>query len=135
MRRIWWIPIIAAGLLFLYVTALPGDLAVGRDSDDGITGTYTVNGVTPFGEEYSGTAVIVRSDAGYDIEWIVTGVIQRGTAQLDGVTLTAEWEATSSATGGSGRSVYTVGPDGSIVGQRFVDGVEEAGSEELLPEA
>ena len=135
MRRIWWIPIIAAGLAFLYLTALPGDLAVGRDDEDDITGTYTVNGVNPFGEEYSGTAVIVRNEVGYDIEWIVTGVIQRGTAQLDGVTLTAEWEATSSATGGSGRSVYTVEADGSIIGQRFVDGIDGAGSEELFPEA
>lgn len=135
MRRVWWIPIIIAGLVFLYFTALPGDLAVGRDDQSGIAGTYTVNGVDPTGLEYSGTAVIVAVEGGYDIEWIVTGVIQRGTGTLDGDTLSATWEATSSAGGGSGRSVYTVESDGRLVGQRFIDGVDEPGPEELFPEA
>lgn len=135
MRRTWWILILALGLVFMYFTALPGDFAVGRDSDDDIVGTYTVNGTNPAGEEYSGTAVIVASAAGYEMEWIITGVIQRGTAEFDGTTLIAEWEATSSATGGSGRSEYLLQPDGRFVGQRFIDGVDDPGDEELFPEA
>ncbi len=135
MRRIWWIPIVIASLAFLYFTALPGDLAVGRDSEDGIAGTYTVNGINPIGEEYSGTAVIVATDVGFDIEWIVTGAIQQGTGTLDGVTLTTAWEATSAAAGGSGRSIYTLEADGSLVGQRFIDGVDGSGTETLFPDA
>ena len=135
MRRIWWIPIIIASLVFLYFTALPGDLAVGRDSEDGIAGTYTVNGLNPLGEEYSGTAVIVATDSGFDVEWIVTGVIQRGTGNLEGSTFTTTWEATSAAAGGAGRSIYVIQSDGSLVGERFIDGVDEPGTEELFPEA
>lgn len=135
MRRIWWIPIIVGGLVFLYYTALPGDSPVGRDDPSGIAGTYTVNGVESTGEEYSGTAVIVATDGGYDIEWIVTGVIQRGDATLDGTTLTATWEATSSAEPATGRTVYSLEPDGRLVGRRFVDGVAEPSTEELFPEA
>jgi len=134
-RRLWWLLIIAVGLVFLYFTALPGDLAVGRDDSTGIAGTYTVNGVDPTGLEYSGTAVIVDTGSGYDIEWIVTGVIQRGIGTLVGDTLTATWEATSSAGGGSGRSIYIVGDDGALIGERFIDGVDEPGVEELFPEA
>ena len=135
MRRLWLILLVITGLLFLYFTALPGDLAVGRDDDTGIAGTYTVNGVDPTGLEYSGTAVIVAVDDGFDVEWIVTGVIQRGTGSLDGDTFAVVWEATSSATGGSGRSIYGVQPDGRLVGERFIDGVDEPGSEELFPDA
>lgn len=135
MRRLWFsVLVIIVGLGFLYFTALPGDLAVGRDDDTGIAGTYTVNGVDPTGQEYSGTAVIVAVDDGFDIEWIITGVIQRGTGTLDGDTLTATWEATSSATGGSGRSIYVLQADGRLIGQRFIDGVADAGPEELFPD-
>jgi hypothetical protein len=134
-RRLWWLLIVAVGLVFLYFTALPGDLAVGRDDSTGISGVYTVNGVDPTGLEYSGTAVIVDTESGYDIEWIVTGVIQRGIGTLVGDTLTADWEATSSAGGGSGRSIYTVRDDGALIGERFIDGVDESGIEELFPEA
>ncbi len=54
---------------------------------------------------------------------------------LDGDTLDVSWEATSSATGGSGRSVYTIESDGRLVGERLIDGVDEAGTEELFPDA
>ncbi len=49
-------------LLMLYSCALPGDFAVGKDSEVGLSGTYTVNGLDAQGVEYSGTVVIVATD-------------------------------------------------------------------------
>jgi len=58
MKLLWWVVGITAFLIMLYNCALPGDLAVGRDRDNGLAGTYTVNGVDPTGIEYSGTVII-----------------------------------------------------------------------------
>jgi hypothetical protein len=138
MRRIWWVVAVAAFLVMLYQCALPGDLAVGPDSHDGLAGTYTVNGVNTTGVEYSGTVVITAGDLpdSYDLEWIVTGSIQEGTGRLAGDRLTVEWETVSSAGGaGSGTADYTLEPDGRLVGTRSVDGLAEVGTEEIFPEA
>lgn len=136
MKRLLWIGGLGAALVFLYFTALPGDLAVGRDAETGIAGTYTVNGTDPTRAEYSGTAVIVETSdsAVFDVEWIITSAIQRGTGTLQGSTFSVDWEATASAGGGSGRSVYVVEADGRLVGERFIDGVDEPGPETLFPD-
>lgn len=137
-RWLWWVVGIAAGLVFLYVTALPGDFAVGNDGP-GLIGTYTVNGVDPTGAEYSGTAVIVQDqdrldDGAYAIEWIITNAVQQGTGTVSGDTFTVTWNSTASASPGSGRTIYTIQPDGNLTGLRYVDGVDEPGTEELFLE-
>lgn len=113
---------------------LPGDTL--RDGP-GIAGTYVVNGVDPIDVEYSGTVTIVeRSGSDYDMEWIITGTIQRGTGQLVGDRLTVEWDTVVSARGeSSGTAEYIVGDDGVLRGTRTVDGVDESGTEEIYPEA
>lgn len=113
---------------------LPGDTL--RDGP-GITGTYVVNGFDPSEVEYSGTVTIVeRSDGDYDIEWIVTGTIQRGTGTLTGDLFTVDWVTVTSPRGeSSGTAEYTVGDDGVLSGTRTVDGVDEPGTEEIFPDA
>ncbi len=137
MKRVWWVVGIAAFLVFLYVTALPGDFAVGRDDEEGIAGTYTVNGVDATGLEYSGTVVITSTDDAdrYDVEWIITNAIQAGSGLVEGSTFTATWTTSAAVEPASGRSVYEITDDGRLVGQRFLDTGGEPATEELFPEA
>ncbi len=137
MKRIWWLVGVVAFLVFLYITALPGNLAVGRDDDSGLAGTYTVNGVDPSGREYSGTLVITDTGADrYRLEWIVTGAIVSGTGVRAGNELNVEWETTAAAAGQrSGTGSYVIMPDGSMTGTRRVDGSDEVGTEEVFPSA
>lgn len=136
MKRLWIAVAVVAGLVFLYLTALPGDLPADRDRTDGLAGTYTVNGVDHTDAEYSGTVVIVETEPGrvYDVEWIITGAIQRGTGTLAIETFTVDWSSTASAADATGRTVYTVRGDGSLQGAVTVDGVDGQGVETLVPE-
>lgn len=132
MRRLWWVLGLAAFLVFLYVTALPGDLPVGRESEGGLLGVYTVNGVDDTGAEYSGTMTIADEDPGdgrYDIEWVITGAIQRGTGMIDGGRLVTEWEVVASADATiSGRTVYELDADGAPVrGERTLTDAADGG--------
>ncbi|MGI9612578.1 MAG: hypothetical protein ACR2QO_06705 [Acidimicrobiales bacterium] len=134
----WWVVGVVAFLVMLYSCALPGDLAVGRDSgSDGLAGTYAVNGVDPSGVEYSGT-VIIRDGEVSDtvtIEWIVTGAVHEGSGVVRGDQLDVEWQTVSSGSGGGeGTAVYRIEGDGSLVGTRLIDGVAEPATEEIFPE-
>lgn len=112
---------------------LPGDTI---DDGPGIAGTYVVNGVDPLGVEYSGTVTIAEADGGdYLIEWIVTGTIQRGTGRLVGDRFSVAWTTVTGGRGdSSGTAEYIVGDDGVMRGTRLVDGIDEAGTEEIYPE-
>lgn len=139
MKWLKWIVLVGAFLVMLYYTALPGNLVTNEGTDgDGIGGTYTVNGEGPTGIEYSGTVVIVTTDDPdlYEIQWIVTGAIDTGTARLSGDTLTVDWE--SVATSGepmTGTAEYVVDADGHIVGTRGVNGIDGVSTEEFFPES
>lgn len=136
VKRVIWVLGILVFCAFLYYTALPGRLPAGRDSDEGIAGTYVVNGIDPTGLEYSGTLVI--SEAGgneYTLEWIVTGSIARGRGVLAGSELAVDWESVAAADLRTGTAFYVIQPDGRMIGSRTVDGVDEAGSEEVFPDA
>lgn len=111
---------------------LPGDTL---DDGEGIVGTYVVNGVDPAGAEYSGTVTIRSAGDEYLVQWLVTGSIQEGTGRLVGDRLIVEWETVTDARGpSSGTAEYVVGEDGVLRGERFVEGVDEAGTEEIFPE-
>lgn len=106
--------------------------------DVGIIGTYTVNGIDPRGEEYSGTVVIAAGEGTdvYVVEWLVAGAIQEGTGVLRGDRLEVDWRTISAPTGdATGTASYTVGPDGDLVGTRTIDGVDGVGTEEIFQEA
>jgi hypothetical protein len=118
----------------LAMCGLPGDEL---DDAGGIAGTYVVNGTDPLGVDYSGTVTISPTDgaATYDVQWIVTGTIQRGVGRLSGDRLTVDWETVTSARGDStGTAEYVVGDDGILRGERLVDGAEGVGTEEIFPE-
>jgi hypothetical protein len=116
----------------LAMCGLPGD---SLDDGEGITGTYVVNGVDPTGVEYSGT-VIVESDGDvYRVQWLVTGSIQAGVGTVTGDVFTVDWRTVTDDRGGSsGTAEYVIGADGTLRGERFVDGVAEPGTEEIFPE-
>ncbi|MGI9608927.1 MAG: hypothetical protein ACR2NL_01395 [Acidimicrobiia bacterium] len=136
MKRLWWVLGVVLFLVFLYFTALPGDLAVGRDDQTGLAGTYTVNGVDPTGREYSGTVVITSTgEDSYSLEWIITGSIVSGLGTQSGNELSVRWETTAAVANGTGSATYEIRPDGSMVGTRVVDGIEGSGTEEIFPEA
>ena len=136
MKRVWWVAGVIVFLGFLYFTALPGDLAVGRDDETGLSGTYTVNGVDPTGREYSGTLVITRTGTDtYALEWIITGSIVSGVGTHSGDRLLVDWETTAAVTSGTGRATYDIRSDGSMIGTRVVNGLEGSGTEEIFPEA
>jgi hypothetical protein len=125
-----------AGLLTLGLggCAFPGDAI---EDGEGILGVYSVNGVDPAGEEYSGTVTITATDDAETvrIEWIVTGSIQEGIGDIDGDTLIVEWTSQSSAAAGEGTAVYTIGDDGVLRGERTTVGIDGVGTEEIFPEA
>ena len=129
--------IILVALGLLYLTALPGDLPADSDGG-GFAGTYLVNGVDPTGLEYSGTVVISATEEvdRFDVEWIVTGGIQRGDGRLVGDTFEVRWETVASGAGaGGGSASYTVEPDGRLVGTKSVAGSDDVGTEEIFPSA
>ncbi len=130
-----WIVAIAAFGAMLYTCALPGVFPADDDSD-GFAGTYTVNGVDPLGVEYSGIVTIVETDdtTRYEVEWIVTGVIQQGVGRLSGDTFMVDWSTIASGGGiGNGTATYTVQADGRLLGTKLVNGFDLEGTEEIFP--
>jgi hypothetical protein len=116
----------------LAMCGLPGD---GLDDGEGIVGTYVVNGVDPTGTEYSGTVSIRSAGDEYVIQWLVTGSIQEGSGRLVGDRLFVDWRTVTDPRGTStGTAEYVVGDDGVLRGERFVDGVEDVGTEAIFPE-
>lgn len=105
----------------------------GTDTPDEIGGTYYVNGTDALGIEYGGQLIITRDGSDYALQWIITGVVQVGTGDFDGVTLEAEWETIEPENGLTGTASYELQPDGSLIGERTTDGVEGAGYEEAFP--
>jgi hypothetical protein len=127
---------LALGLM-LYFCALPGDLPADTDTGTGLAGTYSVNGIDPLGVEYSGTVVIVETDLAntFDVEWIVTGGIHRGTGSRLDQRFDVEWQSIASGGGtGSGTARYDILDDGRLVGTRSVDGFDLTGTEEIFPD-
>jgi hypothetical protein len=106
-----------------------------------LPGTYYVNGEDPQGVEYGGRLEITQGDAPdtYEMQWIITGSLQTGTAVRDGDRLTAEWATVEGSTPADGPSTgtaeYTIESDGTLRGTRTVDGVDEQGTEEAFPVA
>jgi len=59
-----------------------------------IGGTYSVEGTTPEGNAYSGTATISGdSNSGFQVQWTIGDSQYSGTGTLTGDTLTVDWGA------------------------------------------
>ena len=137
MSWLKWIVGFAALVVMVYACALPGQLSVGQDSDDGLPGIYTVNGIDPTGAEYSGTLTIVATDDPrfFDVQWLVTGARQEGTGTLRGRVLTVSWTEVDNATGeGFASSEYVIADDGTMVGTWRAEGFDRPGTEEVFPD-
>jgi len=138
MRRI---PALVVTTLVVAVLAVatgcsePGTAVV---DGEGITGTYTVNGVDARGEEYSGTVVIEATDVGdeYLVRWLVTGAIQEGIGVLRGDVFEVDWSTISAPVGDArGTARYTLSDNGDFTGTRTIDGVDGIGTETIFQEA
>lgn len=136
-RWLWWTLGLVAFLLMLYTCALPpGRLPQGKDNASALSGTFSVNGTDPTGAEYSGTVVIRPTATAdrYDVEWIITGVVQQGTGEHRGDTFTVRWQTVRAAgTPTSGTTTYAIQPDGRLVGTWTASGVEGEGHETVYP--
>ncbi len=99
-----------------------------------LDGTYYVNGVDPEGKDYSGQLIITPTDRPnrYEMSWIITGAIQSGTGRLQGTTLEAEWSSIEGQPEAAGTATYQWQDDGSLIGERVVQGLGVA-TEEALP--
>ena len=124
--------LVATVALLLVGCALPIE---GTDSPDAIGGTYFLNGVDFSGTEYGGQLIITqtaRPDE-YGLQWIVTGSLQTGTGTFDGETLAGTWETIESAGDARGTVQYELRDDGSLAGERLVDGQDTPNTEEAFP--
>lgn len=109
--------------------AVPGNIP-------SLVGTYVVNGVDPLGTEYGGHLTITEGSGlnRYQLQWIITGSIQEGTAGLDGNRLTVDWKTVDGLNRDArGAAEYTVTEAGELYGTRTVVGSEEVGTEEAFP--
>jgi hypothetical protein len=104
--------------------------------DGSLEGNYYINGFDQQGAEYGGSLSITATDDPqvYEMQWIITGSIQTGTATVSGDQLLAEWAALEGFdTASRGTAVYEITPEGELRGERKVDGQDGIGTEEALP--
>ena len=122
-----------AGVLVLTAACLP----TAQLSQDGVFGSYVVNGVDPAGTEYTGRVTISPGVDSHDVimEWIITGAIIHGEGTIDGDTIAVEWETVTDPRGTStGTATYEVRTDGHLVGTLTVDGFDQVGAETIYPD-
>lgn len=125
------------GLVFV-LTMVGACFPTAELSQDGVYGSYVVNGVDPVGTEYTGRVTISRGADLNDIvmEWVITGAIIRGEGVVDGTTIEVEWETVNSPGGeiSSGTATYQVLDDGRLTGTVTVTGFDQVGSETIYPD-
>jgi len=107
----------------------------GTDAPDKIGGTYYVNGIDAAGREYGGQLIITPAESAdeYSMEWIITGSVQTGTGTWDGHELQVTWATIDGFQPAGGTATYTLTEDGTLMGERRMDGIDGIGSEEALP--
>jgi hypothetical protein len=133
----WIVPFRSlVAMVALVVVSSACVLTGGHDKrPDSIIGSYVLNGVDPTGTEYAGHLTIEQGNGPdeYRLQWIVTGV-QQGVGTLDGDTLDVSWTTVEGVdVEARGQAVFSVLPDGSLVGTRTVAGFNGIGTEEAFP--
>jgi len=127
----WAIGIILFVLVFAWFTA-PNPKST-ADSSDPFVGRWLVNGVDPFGVEYSGSLSITAVADGYTLDWIITGALVSGSGRRDGNLLSAEWTRTVAQDTIVGNATYRIDTDGNIVGDVRVADLDDVGTEKGEP--
>lgn len=101
-----------------------------------IVGEYALNAADATGERYGGSLFVTagRQANEYNLQWLVSGDIQEGIGTLEGNLLTFTWQSIEGTDQYlSGYGSYTVTVNGELYGERYVDGVEEPGTESAYP--
>ena len=126
----------AAMTLALLLALVISACAIPEEAFDGsLEGDYYINGVDPEGVEYSGLLTITLADRPdtYELQWIVTGSVQRGFGRVEGSRLTADWDAIEGYdTASFGTASYEITDEGELIGERTVAGQNGAGTEEAF---
>ena len=90
-----------------------------------LVGGYVLNGIDPYGKEYTGRLDITDgafADA-YELQWIVTEAFQQGTGTLVGNVLEVEWATSDQAAlAVAGTASFTVTIEGELYGSKSVAG-------------
>lgn len=127
----WAIGIILFVFVFAWFTA-PNPVATSDDTDP-FVGRWLINGVDPFGTEYSGSLSIVAVDDGYTLDWIVTAALASGTGTLLGDELVVDWERVNPQPDVfpfvAGTAQYRIDSTGNLIGEMQSPGAAEQGSE------
>lgn len=107
----------------------------GTDTPNEIGGTYYVNGTDSRGTEYGGQLILTPTDNPdeFAMQWIITGSVQTGIGTWDGTTLDATWSTIEEFEPASGTAAYTIQGDGTLIGERHMDGLDGVGYEEAFP--
>ena len=128
----WAIGLVLFIAVFAWYTA-PNPEPISATGDP-FVGRWLVNGVDPFGAEYSGSLTIRPEGDGYRLDWIITGAVVAGTGAENGGVLRVEWDSNADGRTATGTAEYRV-EDGELAGTVATDGVDGAGSElgERLP--
>ena len=125
---------ITLALIVTFATAACAFPEEGFDGD--LEGSYYINGVDQKGNEYGGSLTITTTPepAVYEMQWIITGSIQSGVGTLSGNRLLVEWSALEGFdTSSRGTATYEITPEGELIGERKVSGLEGVGTEEAFP--
>lgn len=124
--------------LVLVLTMVGACFPTAELAQDGVYGSYVVNGVDPIGTEYTGRVTIGRGADLNDIvmEWVITGAIIRGEGTIDGTTIDVDWETVNTPGGerSSGTATYEILDDGRLTGTITVSGFDQVGSETIYPD-
>ncbi|MBI2331182.1 MAG: hypothetical protein HYU84_03270 [Chloroflexi bacterium] len=106
------------------------------DNVPDIIGEYALNAKDATGEQYGGSLFVTAGSQSneYNLQWLVSGDIQEGVGTLEGNQLTFTWKSVEGTDQYlTGHGVYTVTVNGELYGERFVDGVDEPGTESAYP--
>lgn len=124
--------VLAAGAILLVGCAFPQQ---GTDTPEEIGGTYYVNGTDSDGREYGGQLLVTSTDNPdeFEMQWIITGNVQVGLGMWDGTILNANWATIEDFEPATGTVSYTLEDDGTLIGERHMDGIDGIGYEEAFP--
>ena len=101
-----------------------------------LVGGYVLNGIDPYGKEYTGRLDITDGAFidSYDLQWIVTEAFQQGTGTLDGNVLEVEWKTSEQAAlAVECTARFTVTVEGELYGSKFVEGDDGEWRETAYP--